>query len=84
MKFTGKEYDELGEYVDLEGTEIGCYLIQLMDIWQVPESHGKNPDFDRAIDIELWHWLNRFKAEATIHECSEPRPDRVWKELEWG
>lgn len=83
-EFTGKQYDELNEYVYLEGTEIGCYLHQLLTLWLVPESHGKSPELGKAIDKELWHWLNRFRDEATIIEVIEPQPDKTRKELEWG
>jgi len=82
-EFTHKEYNELGDYVDLEGSEVGGYLLQLLCLWDVPESHGKNKELQKAIDLELLYWLNRFRNEAKIIETIEPQPDRITKELEW-
>lgn len=83
-KFTKKEYDELSEYVNLEGTEIGGYLLELLCLWDVPESHGKSKEFQEAMDKEMLHWLDRFRNEAKIIEITEPQPDLVYKELEWN
>ena len=82
-EFTPIKYKEISEYVDLEGTEIGDYLSQLLVLWDIPESHGKNKLLQKAIDAELWRWLKRFRREAKIIEITKPRPDLVYKELEW-
>jgi len=83
IEFTQKEVEELYQYVDLEGTEIGDYLSQLLLLWDVPESHGKNISLQNAIDTELWHWLKRFRREATITETTVCREPIIRKELEW-
>jgi len=82
-KFTYSEYEELMAYVELEGTEVEKYLTALACVWEIPESHGKRVSLQKAVDVEFWHWLKRFRREATIIEVVEPRPDRVYKELKW-
>lgn len=82
-KFTHKEYDELGEYVDLEGNEIADYLIKLMKLWEVPEDYGKSNNMSKAIDLDLWHWLKRFRSESKIIYTEVCRDPIIRKELEW-
>ena len=81
---TNKEYDELTEYVDLEGCEIGDYLSSLICVYEFDEAHGMGPDFKKAVIAELKAWLARFKAEATIVVTTEEVTRTVThKELEW-
>lgn len=75
---------ELSEYAWLEGSEIGSYLISLLELYEChPESHGRSPAVTNALETEMKFWLQKFKAETTIVKKVEPQPDKVYKELEW-
>lgn len=82
-EFTSDEIADLNRYVRLEGTEIADYLNIVMELYEVPESHGKRAALQLAIEKELWHWLKRFRKEATIITKTVPQPDQVIEELEW-
>jgi len=83
VKITSKQLSELENYVELERSEIGDYLSVLLNLHQFPESYGKSPELQPAIDKELLHWLDRFKNETRIIEVVETRADVVYDRLLW-
>lgn len=82
-EFTQREYEELDEYVELEGTEIGEYLNTVMCLWNFANPYGERKGLQKAIDIELWHWLKRFRRETQIIKTTFIREPIIHKELEW-
>ena len=77
------DLEKLEEYVCIEGTEIGDYLISLLNVRRYSDPHGMSEQLSKEIDAELLHWLGRFRAETEIEEVTEPRPDSVYKVLNW-
>ena len=78
------DYDELSEYVDLEGTELGEYCNSLLLMRDHHPSHGMSDEFDAAINKEIAEQLAAFKKYSRIVERNEEVIEtRIYKELEW-
>ena len=77
-----KDYEELSEYVQLEGTEIGEYCNSLLIMRGYNTDHGMSDRFDNVLEAELSFWLLNFRKYAKITEKTETET-RTYKELEW-
>ena len=78
------DYDELSEYTELEGTELGEYCNSLLLLRDYNEAHGMNEEFSIAIDKEIAVQLAAFKKYSRIVEKTEEVTEpRTYKELEW-
>jgi hypothetical protein len=79
-----KDYEELSDYVDLEGTEIGEYCNSLLLMREHHPSHGMSETFDKALEDELYLQLEMFRLNTRIVETTEEVKDtRTYKELVW-
>ena len=79
-----KDYEELSEYAQLEGTEIGEYCNSLLLMRDHHPSHGMSETFDRELETELQHQLEMFRLNTRIVERTEEvKETRTYKELEW-
>ena len=77
------DIEKLQMYCDLEGTEIGCYVSQLISIRGYSSAHGMPGDFSTALNKELQFWLYRFEKESVVIEETLPQPDKIYRELVW-
>ena len=82
--FKEVDTDKLKEYALLDGTEIGDYLISLLQVAEFDEPHGMNIEFKQALREEMANWLDRFENETTIESHSIPQPNKIYKELIWN
>jgi len=80
---TKEEYDLLSKYAWLDGTEVGGYVTQLLCLRDSTADHGMTAEFSDSLDLEIDHWMTRFKNETEIVTKAEPQPDRVIQELVW-
>ena len=78
------DYNELSEYTNLEGTEIGEYCNSLLIMRDYNTDHGMSAEFNAALEAELSHQLTMFKLNTRIVErTEEPKEPRAYKELVW-
>jgi hypothetical protein len=70
-----KDYSQLKEYLDLEGTEISDYLYTVIELYEMYDiAHGMSEGFKESIERELDFWLERFETETEIVEEEHIRP----------
>ncbi len=80
---SNKDYTDLSEYANLDGTEIGTYVNNIIELRQFTCDHGMSVSFSEELDKELAYWLTTFREETIIEEKIEPQPDITYKELVW-
>jgi len=80
---TNEEYIELSNYVDLEGTEIGDYCLELLCLRDKNQDYGMSDEFSKALNVEMLLWLNKFRTETEITVRYESQPDKKITELKW-
>lgn len=83
MKLDDNDYCELSKYAELDGTEVGGYVCNLLCLRDSTESHGMSSEFSESLDKELHHWLSRFRNETEIVIRTEPQPDKRHDVLVW-
>lgn len=72
--------EELREYAELEGSEIGEICLLLYDIYRY--SPYMSESFRKAVEKEVKNQLQNFKDHCKIVDKSEVVTE-TWKELEW-
>jgi hypothetical protein len=82
-KLNVQDLESLEDYVSLENSEIGEYVNSLLDIARFSQPHGMTDEFEKALEKELLHWLERFKSETKIVTFNVPQPDKEVRELVW-
>ena len=80
MNLTDEELNELQEYADLDGTEVGDLVSCLLSL---DPSYFMTTDMKTALQNELREQLQNFRDYATIEERTETIT-RTIKELNWS
>jgi len=80
MKFTKEEYNELKEYAELEGSELGESINSLLSMYNDEDYIGK--EFFKHLKVELKRQLNYFRNNSEIVEREYTFINKC-KELNW-
>lgn len=83
MKNGDSDWNELYNYANLDGTELGEYVHTLISVSDCSQSYGMSPEFESMLYQEMSRLLNRFRTESKIVKRLEPRPPREYEVLEW-
>lgn len=67
------EYDELCEYADLEGTELGEYCQVLLHLRNFNTDHGMGEKLDEHLALEITRLLLWFKSSCEIKTVKTTR-----------
>lgn len=77
-----KDYEELSDYAELEGSELGEYTTSLLCLSEYNTDHGMGDEFESAIAFELERLLGIFQKHANIVTRTESHTIEK-RELEW-
>lgn len=83
MKVNGDDYRELTEYAHADNTEIGNYVISLLCLRGYSGDHGMTGNMSDALNVELDHWLTRFRNECVIERTLVDRAPQMEIKLVW-
>lgn len=80
MSLTNKQYTDLTEYTELEGSEVGEMCNLLLQLHNYTDYFSD--EFKEALEIEMKNQLKNFKDKCKIVK-REIKSVQIVKELEW-